>query len=157
MTKVSEMFPSKWLSASEIASNVYRVTISAYGIEEFDNGNKMSLNFQGAQKGIILNHTNRNTMVWLYGDDADVWIGKEVEIFTEPVTYKGKVSLGIKVRGVAAPQPVQALPAVQPLPAPTQPQGPQAPLGPGEEAMQRTALPQNGGQTDDELSDSIPF
>ena len=102
MSKVSEMFPSKWLTAAEIEGKVYRLVISAYGVENYDDGTKMTINFQGAQKGMVLNATNRSTLVWLFGDEADAWIGKEIELFTEPVTFKGKISAGLKLRGAGA-------------------------------------------------------
>ena len=171
MSKVSEMFPSKWLAAAEIEGKVFRLIISAYGVETYDDGTKMTVNFQGAQKGMVLNATNRGTLVWLFGDEADNWIGKEIELFTEPVTFKGKVSAGLKVRGINSAQahPASAMhdplgtPGTQPAPAPAQP-GSGQPMGPGDRATVEART--GGGLTvpaepsdlhPDVMDDPVPF
>ena len=166
MSKVSEMFPSKWLAAAEIEGKVYRLVISAYGVENYDDGSKMTINFQGAQKGMVLNATNRSTLVWLFGDEADAWIGKEIELFTEPVTFKGKVSAGLKVRGINSvqAQPASAMqsplgtPGVQPAPVPAQPGASQG-MGPGEQAavQAREPVSQPAPPPPGDLDDEIPF
>lgn len=155
MAKVSEMFPTKWLSAVEVEGKVFKLVISSYGKETYDDGDKMTINFHGAKKGMVLNHTNRTTLVWLFGDEADAWIGQTVELFTEPVNFKGKISAGLKLRGVAAPAPTVAAP----VPEHSTVASSQAPLGqggPGEQAaVVATAQPM---VTDpDDLDDSIPF
>ncbi len=165
MAKVSEMFPTKWLSAVEVEGKVFKLVISSYGKETYDDGDKMTINFQGAKKGMVLNHTNRGTLVWLFGDEADQWIGQTVELFTEPVTFKGKISAGLKLRGTTPmqPQPAAALsqaPLGQnggpPVTAGEQ-MGPQTgnmPAGPGEQAA-AVAQPMSTQATD--LDDEIPF
>ena len=172
MSKVSEMFPSKWLLAAEIEGKVYRLVISAYGVETYDDGTKMTINFQGAQKGMVLNATNRSTLVWLFGDEADAWIGKEIELFTEPVTFKGKISPGMKVRGINSvqAQPASAMQAPldgnnQPASVPAQAVHAQS-AGPGEQAAVQAvrAVRAEAGMTPQpmdtdpgDLNDPIPF
>ncbi len=154
MAKVSEMFPTKWLSAAEVGGKVFKLVISSYGKETYDDGDKMTINFQGAQKGMVLNHTNRGTLVWLFGDEADAWIGQTVELFTEPVNFKGKISAGLKLRGTTAAAPVTAAPvAAQPPAGPGQQaaaQAAQAPLTTADAAQPMATDP-------DDLEDSIPF
>ena len=155
MAKVSEMFPTKWLSAAEIEGKVFTLVIGSYGKETYDGGDKMTINFQGAQKGMILNHTNRGTLVWLFGDEADAWIGQTVELFTEPVNFKGKISAGLKLRGVAAPAPTTAAP-IPAQPATAMNQASLSQVGPGEQAA-TTAVAQPMAPDPDDLDDSIPF
>ncbi len=160
MAKVSEMFPTKWLSAVEVEGKVFKLVISSYGKETYDDGDKMTLNFHGAKKGMVLNHTNRGTLVWLFGDEADQWIGQTVELFTEPVNFKGKISAGLKLRGVAAtaktvPAAGAALqaPLAQPASQQVVPGNGQG-AGPGEQAA-AVAQPMPTQATD--LDDEIPF
>ncbi len=168
MAKVSEMFPTKWLSAVEVEGKIFKLVISSYGKETYDDGDKMTINFQGAKKGMVLNHTNRGTLVWLFGDEADQWIGQTVELFTEPVNFKGKISAGLKLRGVAAAPTALAPAAATALQAPLgqnggppvtagEQMGPQSgdmPGGPGEQAA---AVAQPMATSPDDLEDSIPF
>ncbi len=154
MAKVSDMFPSKWLTAAEVEGQVHQLVISAYGKESYDEGDKMTLSFQGAKKGMVLNHTNRGTLVWLFGDEADNWIGQTVELFTEPVNFKGKISAGLKLRGIQTAQP-----AIQPRPAPVPTQPSPSPIGgPGQQAAaQAQAVAQPMAADPSDLDDAIPF
>lgn len=173
--KVGAMFPSKYITATEIGQNVFRLTIARVVVEDVgdDSGHQPVVYFQEAQKGFVLNRTNANTLEWLYGDESDGWIGRQVDVFAEMTTFRGKPMLGKRLRGPggagAVPPQAQTPPSqplAQPLAAPIAPQQPAAdpfagastPRGPGEQATaqaQPTLPPHPGPGTD--LDDEIPF
>ena len=73
-----------------------------------DAENKAVLYFQGKDKGLILNKTNGNTIMDLYGEDSDEWIGQKIAIFRTTTDYAGKTVECIRVKpskpkGAAAP------------------------------------------------------
>ena len=49
---------------------------------------------------MVLNKTNSSVLAAAYGDDTAAWLGKGVEIWTEPTMFQGKVVAGIKVAPV---------------------------------------------------------
>jgi hypothetical protein len=45
-----------------------------------------------------LNKTNSNTLAHKLGDDTDEWVGKSVQLYSEPVYFQGKTTDGLRVR-----------------------------------------------------------
>lgn len=45
-----------------------------------------------------MNKTNCNALAFKFGDDTDGWIGKSVQLFSEPVYFQGKTTDGLRVR-----------------------------------------------------------
>jgi hypothetical protein len=92
--------------------------------------------FQGAEKGLVLNKTNANTIAGMYSPETSNWIGKQVTLFPTQVDFQGRQVAAIRVRLVhaggmpatpAAPfgddpawmgQPQTATPPEQPMPEP---------------------------------------
>lgn len=106
--KMSEAFPSKYLKAEDLKGQRIPVTISHVSMEDVGDDNaaqKPVLYFQGSQKGMVLNKTNANQLVYLYGDDTDGWPGKQVELFTMMVEYQGRSVPGLRI----APPPGQRI------------------------------------------------
>ena len=99
IVKVSEMFPSKYLSASDIGKKKVRLTISGYRSHQFkpEDKPKLILSFNGTSREMVCNATNTNTLVGLYSDEMDNWIGQPIILTTAPVTYAGKLTTGIMV------------------------------------------------------------
>ena len=88
--KVSDAFPSKYLKAEDIGKRRVVVTIDRIEMEEFDDGKKLILFFQGKQKGMVMNKTNSSNVAYLYGDETDDWTGKKIELFTMLVEFQGR-------------------------------------------------------------------
>ena len=132
--KISAAFPSNYVKAADLDGKPRIVTIRTCVLEDLGQGNererKPVLYFDKAQKGLVLNKTNANTVADAYGDDTAAWEGRSVEIFPTPVEYKGKMVDGIRLRVKAAAPPSVAPPATPPPAA--------APM-------------------DDELNDEIPW
>lgn len=121
---VNEIFPSKYLKASDLKNSEYTVRITNWSIEKLGEDSKLMLQFAGAKKGIICNKTNADTLTHLYGPDTDEWIGKEITLYPAMVKFGATMTEAIRMR--APPQkkyrPIDGPPPSQqrvatPLPA----------------------------------------
>lgn len=161
--KMSQMFPSKYLSAADLQNQRHVVVIDQIRQEEIgDDGLKPVVYFQGRNKGLVLNKTNGMMIASLYGDDTDNWSGRAVELYTAMVEFQGRSTPAVRLMGPpnAPPPPLNApLPA---SPAPGQAPAssnrevqPAPPIGapPSDFAMQSAHTPVGGQPLDDE----IPF
>src|SRR5580700_9421758 len=96
-----DVFPSKWLQASDIEDDT-EVTISNVITEEMPDGEveKSVVYFRELDKGLILNISNWNAIEELTGqEDSDDWEGHKITLFFNPdVEYKGKKTGGIRIR-----------------------------------------------------------
>lgn len=59
---------------------------------------KITLTFTETDKRLILNKTNARTIIKLYGPETDVWKGKPIELYTEPVKAFGATTNAVRVR-----------------------------------------------------------
>ena len=100
-------------------------TISHVSMVEMDDTQKPVLHLQETTKGLVLNKTNINLIVSLYGPETDHWSGKPLTLYNDPnVTYAGKATGGVRVMinapaaaVTAPPQPTPAPVSVEPAPA----------------------------------------
>ena len=124
MAKLSEMFPSKWLKASDIDQD-YEVEIVEVTTDNIGQGDqkeeKFVVHFQEFDKGLVLNKVNASMIAAQHGDDTDNWIGKKVVLTVEDVAYQGKIVPAIRVRRPARPtSPMRKpLPSGKSAPRPT--------------------------------------
>lgn len=97
--KKHEMFPSKYLQASEIEGRVIALVVDHFQMEPMPDGEmKPVLYFQKAKKGLVLNSTNADFLFSLR-DDAQEWGGLTVEMYHDPnVSYAGRKTGGIRLR-----------------------------------------------------------
>ena len=60
--------------------------------KDFEDGTKPILDITHNDKGygFVLNKTNTNTIIDLYGNESDKWIGEEITIRLEKTDYAGK-------------------------------------------------------------------
>ncbi len=111
MVNINNVFPSKYLSAEDIAGQEYTVSIRNVTMETFDDGeNKAILHFNELPKGLTLNKTNAKSITALYGPETDHWTGQKVTLFVIWTEYQGKQTQGIRVRAPAYQPPQQAAP-----------------------------------------------
>jgi hypothetical protein len=98
--KVSQEFPSKYLKAADLNGSQPTLKIESVVKEEVGRElqKKMVCYFEGRQKGLVLNKTNSNVLAFKFGDDTEEWIGKSVELYSEPVTFQGRTTDGLRVR-----------------------------------------------------------
>lgn len=160
--KMSDAFPSKWVASSDLAGKDVTLNIAGVTMEEVgrDRERLPVVWFHGAQKGLVLNKTNGNTISGMYGDDTDNWTGRPITLYATEVEYAGQITLGIRIR--LQQQAHQSPPQQGAGPTPSQ-QGYQVsdsgyvpgPNDPNNVGGADTF--DQGRQGPDDLDDSIPF
>lgn len=100
---INEMFPSKYLKGTDLVNRVVNVTIEGVTFtDEFDEGRKYVLSFKGTKKSLMLNKTNVGILQWLFPDitDTNGWVGREIQLYTELVTFRGQTGPAVRIRGI---------------------------------------------------------
>lgn len=107
--KISQLFPSKYVKASDLEGRNVTLTITRLVIEEMGHGTekeqKPVLYFQKATKGLVLNRTNAMIISALYGDESNDWAGKRITIYPTRVKAFGTTQDCIRVREEIPAQP----------------------------------------------------
>jgi hypothetical protein len=122
MAKRDEVFPSKYLKASDLNGKPITVTIENADLEtlkslEGKEQTKTILSFKRAKKTLPLNATNWDAVAAATGeDDTDRWPGHAIEIYPTTTTMQGKTVDCIRIR----PPAQRELPKEKP-PAPKPP------------------------------------
>ena len=96
--------PTPWL-ASEDIMGVCPVTVTVEGCYfhkavEFDGGRKedvYGLKFVGKDKRLVMNSTNRRTMVDMFGTNVKDWEDKKIELTVVDCKMMGKDVKGIRI------------------------------------------------------------
>ena len=103
MVNVNNMFPSKWVKAADLQGKEIVVTIDRLGKEEVEQGAppKYILYFEGKNKGMVLNKTNTGNLATIHGPESDGWIGKQIQLFSTFVDFKGESVEAISIKAVA--------------------------------------------------------
>ena len=116
MANVNDMFPSKYLKASDIGDTDLELTIIAVDEETLGQGNDADIRsvvyFSETPKGLVLNKTNARAIASLYGDESDDWAGNQIRLYATEVDFKGEQMLALRVR-LRAPQPARQRTAVR--------------------------------------------
>lgn len=116
--QLNEVFPSNYIKAADLKGRAVSVVISAASIEKLGEDRKLVLKFQGKEKGLVTNKTNANRIGYLYGNDTDSWIGKEIVLYADLVDFQGKTVEAIRVRPPEQRSTEVATPAPAPKPVP---------------------------------------
>ncbi len=103
MTTLNDLFPSKYLKASDIPEEEdLAVTITHLTREELGRDEKKEskpiVYFQEVEKGLVLNTTNGKTIANLYGPKVEDWYGKRIALFVDEVEAFGERVPAIRVR-----------------------------------------------------------
>lgn len=96
----ADLFPSKYLKASDINGADMVVTIQSLSQEELgpQKDLKTVVYFAETDKGLVLNKTNTEVIADLYPGKIGNWVGKKIALYTTEVTFAGKTTLGVRVR-----------------------------------------------------------
>ena len=84
---------STWLKAADIAGKNVSVVISEVGSISFDAKEdqaaqtKATIQFEGKDKGVVLNATNTGILIDAYGAESSEWITREIGLSTR--SYEG--------------------------------------------------------------------
>ena len=105
---INDVFPGKYLKASDLKNQDATVTISGVVLEDVGSEGKKEekavVYFQGKDRGLVLNKTNSGVISDLYGDETDNWVGKMITMFPTQTDFAGKSVECIRIR-INAPQP----------------------------------------------------
>jgi hypothetical protein len=101
--KRDEVFPSKYLKASDLNGKPIVVTIESAPLEVLKNPegkeqHKTVLYFKGAKKALPLNVGNWDAVAEICGEDTDDWSGGKIELYAAKTHMGGKVVDCIRVR-----------------------------------------------------------
>lgn len=110
---INAVFGGDSLKAADLQGTEPVVVISQVEMKKFDNGNKLVIHFQGKKKTLVCNKTNAKRIAFSLGANTDLWIGKEIQLYSELVDFQGQLTQAIRVR----PAPARPAPAA-PAPAP---------------------------------------
>ena len=104
--KLTEMFPSNFLKAQDVTDAGGEMVCEIFTVEmkefENDDGGKESkpiLTFKD-EKRMVLNKTNAHAISELHGDDTDLWLGKEITLIVQEVTFGNKLVPAIRVKNL---------------------------------------------------------
>ena len=117
-------YGSKYLSATEVGDRKIRTRIARVrkqALQQQGDGTrtKFVLSLANIDKELVLNATNKTSLVDGLGRNPANWIGAEVGIFTEPTIMAGKATRGLRLRVLNRPsEPAQAS---KPAPKPDTP------------------------------------
>ena len=118
MPKLSQLYPSKWLTAADLDENGIIVTIRSIDMAKLPDGNeKPVLHFDEIEKGLVLNKTNAKAIEKMYGDDTDDWEDERISLYPTWVDLRGEQVEAIRVK------PKKPKPAVKETTARTKPNG----------------------------------
>ncbi len=103
--RISEAFPTKYISAADLRGREVTLRISYVTMEEiqgnYGTDNRPVCHFSNAQKGLVLNKTNANTLAGQFGDDTDLWPNREIVLYTVKTNNpQGQMVDGIRCRPV---------------------------------------------------------
>jgi hypothetical protein len=101
--KISDVFPSKFLRASDLRNGAVKVTVEKLHVEEINGEYRPVLHFQGKKKRLPLNKTNAREIANRCGEETDNWDGAEMTLYSTEVEYKGSHVPAIRVRDVSPP------------------------------------------------------
>lgn len=97
--------PTPWLASEDILGVApVKVTVEKCFLHrgaEFDGGRKedvYALKFNGKEKQLVMNSTNRRMMVSLFGPNVVDWEGKQVELIVVDCKMMGKDVQGIRIQ-----------------------------------------------------------
>jgi len=103
MPKASEVFPSRYLKASDLSGKFVKATIGKIEIIDVGGEGKAAdtkpvATLKNRQKQLVLNKTNTMMLAKAFGDELDDWAGEEIEIYPDTVSMNGAIVDCIRVR-----------------------------------------------------------
>jgi hypothetical protein len=105
--KRDDLFPSKYLRASDLAGKPAAVVIATTTSEDLKDMSgktvsKLVVTFKDRKKALVMNRTNYDAVADLHGEETDNWPGKSIELYPTKTSMGGKTMDCIRIRGVAA-------------------------------------------------------
>lgn len=98
---INDAFPSPFIAAGDLPDDGMIVTFQGVSMEVFEGEKnpKAICHFAEFDKGMLLNKTNKNTIVDVLGTpETNVWIGQRITIYPTECDYKGDRVACIRVK-----------------------------------------------------------
>jgi len=98
---INDAFPSPFIVAADLPDDGMTVTFQGVSMEMFEEDKKPKAicHFEEFNKGMLLNKTNKNTIVEVLGSpETNVWIGQCITIYPTECDYKGDRVACIRVK-----------------------------------------------------------
>lgn len=117
---IDSLFPSKYLAAADLNGKDLVLTIDSWEIDAvgIDEEQRPILHFKNAEKGMVLNRTNADTISAMYGPEVDDWVGKPITIYPTTTRYGKKTVACIRVREAKLQTPPPSSPPAAPVMTP---------------------------------------
>ncbi len=96
--ELANIFPSKYVKAADLKGREITVVIARAEVEKLGDDNKLVLYFQGREKGLVTNRTNADRVSYLYGSNTDQWIGREIILYVDLVSFQGRTVEAIRIK-----------------------------------------------------------
>ena len=98
--KREDLFPSTYVKHADLNGSEFTVTIERLAIEEvgMDKERKPVLIFKDAQKRLICNRTNYESIADVYGEETDLWPGKQITLYGDRASFGGKIVDCVRVK-----------------------------------------------------------
>jgi hypothetical protein len=95
---VNELFKNAYIKAEDLEEPI-TVTIDEAEIEELGERKekKLVLSFSDHEQKLAVNKTNAKTLVKLFGDDTDSWLGQKITLGAREVDFKGESVMAVRV------------------------------------------------------------
>ena len=101
-----DLYPRKFLRASDLNGAPLTVTIGSVARENVGGEPKVIITFASGEKSLIANKTNGKALAKLFGKDTADWIGKKIVLFPCEVDFKGDTVEAVRLRATrTAPPP----------------------------------------------------
>jgi hypothetical protein len=103
---ISNLQNSKYMKAADIREDVeVRIRQLVMELVGREREEKPVLYFVGRQTGMVCNLTNLNKIARILGsDETNDWIGQDIFLTTELVTFQGQTAPAIRVRAPVSPE-----------------------------------------------------
>lgn len=111
---INKAFPSTYLKAADLDGKTPTVVIKTVKMETVGEDQKLVVYFEKAEKGLVLNKTNANTLADIIGSfNTDDWTGHRVRLITAKVEFQGRRVPAIRIEEFStkrpAPPPVEEI------------------------------------------------
>ena len=98
MPDISDYFQSNFIKSADLQGKPVTLAMNELEMVSLDDGEKPALSFMKTDKSLILNRTNANTIVKLYGPNTDAWKGKQITLITAEVMFRGSMVPAIRIQ-----------------------------------------------------------
>lgn len=111
--QISTAFPSKYISARDLAGQDVPVTIVGFAMEETAGEQHPVIYFEGMRRGMRLNKTNAFTIGDMFGEETDGWMNQRITLYPDRTDSPQGIVPCVRVRPQVA-QPVASGPGAFP-------------------------------------------